>query len=425
VGEVSRSEGADGAEPILAFVGIVIPDEARYHGPAFNRAGQMFQRGLVDGLTAAGLPPDVVFSIEPLPAVPRSRRVFGGRGQFTISGGIPVRLLTFVNVHPFKWFTAGVSVFLALLRWNWRHRRRPRVVHCVNLTMPPGLMVLLAARLTGARAVVSVLDVFRPGGLVPDTSYRRADFALQRWLLPKFDGWMVVSQAIGDDLLPGRQVCRIEGGIVPERFGEAPPMHQGGRFRIVLVGVMDAYNGVDLLFDALPYLPQDCELILAGVGPHVDRIRAIAAADPRVSYRGFLDFEQVLELYRSSDLLLNLRITKTLDTRYFFPSKLMELLASGVAVLSTCTGHVEEEYSDFLYLLRDETPQGLSEKIREIKALSPEERFGLGRRARAFMLDQKTWARQGERLVHYIRHGVLTGAAARSTPGTTSGERVQ
>ena len=101
------------------------------------------------------------------------------------------------------------------------------------------------------------------------------------------------------------------------------------------------------------------------------------------------------------------RLTKAVDTRYFFPSKLMELLVSGTPVLSTCTGHVEAEYGHVLYLLREETPEALAVRIREIRAIDPAERQRLGLRARDFMLREKTWDRQGERLARYIREDVL------------------
>ena len=398
----------DPGAPALAFVGILIPDEAQYHGPAFNRAGQMFQKGLVDGLAAAGLPPDTVFSIEPVASFPRSGRLWIAGGRFAVGTGVPVKLLPFVNVHPLKWLTAGLTTFVALARWSWRNRHRPRILVLVNLTMPPGLFVLLAARLTGARVLVSVLDVFRPGGLVPDTLYRRVDFTLQRWLLPKFDGWMVVSQAIADDLVPGRPVCRIEGGIVPGQFAEAPPSRSGDSvFRIVLAGGLEPYNGVDLLLRSLPQLPDDAEIVLAGTGTLIDAVRAAAARDRRVVYRGFLNFEDVLELYQSADLLLNLRVTRALDTRYFFPSKLMEYLASGVPVLSTCTGHVEEEYGEVTYLLREETPEALADAVRTIRRVPPAERRALGLRAREYMLPGKTWPKQGEKLIAYIREVVF------------------
>jgi glycosyltransferase involved in cell wall biosynthesis len=147
--------------------------------------------------------------------------------------------------------------------------------------------------------------------------------------------------------------------------------------------------------------------VIAGSGSLEGFAREQAARDPRIRFLGFLPFEDVLELYWSADLLLNARITRAIDTRYFFPSKLMELLASGTPVLSTCTGHVESEYGHVLYLLRDETPEALAARIEEIRRIAPGERFELGRRAREFMLTEKTWRRQGARLADYMRREVL------------------
>jgi hypothetical protein len=64
------------ADIAMAFVGAMIPDEPRFHGPAFNRAAQTFQRELLLAVARAGLEPTAIYSIEPTPAFPRSRRLF-------------------------------------------------------------------------------------------------------------------------------------------------------------------------------------------------------------------------------------------------------------------------------------------------------------------------------------------------------------
>jgi glycosyltransferase involved in cell wall biosynthesis len=395
-------------QPAMAFVGVLVPDEPRFYGPAFNRAAQMFQDELIAALSRAALAPTAIFSLEPLPAFPRSRRWFGRSSLEITRSGQRLRLLPFLNVHPLKALSAGLAVFAALIRWAWRHRREPRVMCVINLTMPPGVFVWLAARVTRSRAVVSVLDVWRPGGIVPDTWKWRLDFALQRWLLPRFDGHMVVSRAIADDLVPRRRVCLIDGGVAADRVAPSrADVRAEPAFRIVLAGTMEPYNGFDLVERAMALLPDGYELVVAGAGSLAPQAAALATRDPRVAFRGFLSFEAVVDLYRSADLLLNARLTKTMDTRYFFPSKLMELLVSGTPVLSTCTGHIESEYGRVLYLLRDETPEALAARIQEIRAIDPAERRALGTRARDFMLREKTWDRQGERLARYIREDVL------------------
>ncbi len=394
----------------LAVVAALVPDEPMFHGPAFNRAGQMFQDELIRSMALAGMPATDVFSLELLPSFPKTKRLFGKAARHTTRAGTRIRLLPFVNVQPLKALTTGLFTFAALVAWAWRHRGRQRVIHAINLTMPPGTFVWLAARLTGSSMTVSVCDVWKPGTLVPDTWAWRLDFAMQRWLLPRLDGHMVVTEAIADDLIPGRPVCVLEGGIAADRMVpliRPPQGSSSGRFRIVLSGSLEPFNGVKLVAAAMARLPSAYELVVAGSGSLSGYARELAASDQRIDYRGFLSFEDVVDLYASADLLLNARLTRAFDTRYFFPSKLMELLASGVPVLSTCTGHVESEYGHVLYLLRDETPEALADRIEAIRAIDRSERQEMGARARAFMLREKTWTRQGERLVRYIQREVL------------------
>ena len=86
---------------------------------------------------------------------------------------------------------------------------------------------------------------------------------------------------------------------------------------------------------------------------------------------------------------------------------MMEYLASGVPVISTCTGHVEEEFGSFTYLLKDETPQALAELIQRVAALDSRDRDATGARARSYMSAHKTWKAQTEKLARYIRENVL------------------
>jgi glycosyltransferase involved in cell wall biosynthesis len=143
--------------------------------------------------------------------------------------------------------------------------------------------------------------------------------------------------------------------------------------------------------------------VFAGDGPLANDVRAAAGKDPRIEYLGYLKLSQVLSIYRQADMLINMRLTKAIRTRYFFPSKMMEFLASGTPVLSTCTGHVEEEFGSFVFLLRDESPAGLATAIQQAEAVGPAARARMGRKARAYMLANKTWNVQAWRLASFLR----------------------
>jgi glycosyltransferase involved in cell wall biosynthesis len=420
------SQGRDAGQNIaLAFVGCFVPDEPRFHNDAFSRAGQIYQEELLLGLKSAGLSPSVILSVIPIPSFPKVGRFWVRGGKARLSDGLPIKLLPFLNITPLKQLTIGLAVLFGLISWAWRTRSATsRVVYAYNLSVPPGLFILLGARLIGAKAVVSLCDINVPGETVPSGWSWRLDFWLQRWLIPHFDGYVVASDAIARDFLRGRPHMRLDGGIargILEHYeaaeSEKKSADADGRFVITAAGSLREANGLLVILKAFSALQgEKYRLCIAGPGPLENQIRAAAERDPRIQYLGMLSFEEVLRLYDASDVLINMRLTRTLNTRYFFPSKLIEYLAAGKPVITTCTGHAEAEYANFAFLLREETPEALTDMIERVAALSTEERQSIGLLAQQYMFTQKTWRAQAQRVAEFIRSAVL-GTGLEVTPG--------
>jgi glycosyltransferase involved in cell wall biosynthesis len=412
-----------GQSVALAYVGCFVPDQTRFHNAAFSKAGQIYQEELLSGLRSVGLPPSLILSVMPLPSFPKVWRVWVRGDEAQLPDGPPIKLLPFLNITPLKQLTIGFSVLFGLVSWAWHTRSAAtRVVYAYNLSVPPGLFILLGARLIRAKAVVSVCDVNVPGETVPRGWSWQLDHWLQRWLIPRFDGHVVASDAIARDFLPGRVHLRLDGGIAREilehyKTQGGEKRAADGRFVITAAGGLREENGLLVILKAFSALRgEKYRLCVAGAGPLAKEIVAAAERDPRIQYLGMLRLEEVLCLYDRSDVLVNMRLTRALNTRYFFPSKLIEYLASGKPVITTCTGHAETEYAKFAFLLREETPEALAEMIQRIAGLSREERENIGRKAQQYMFTQKTWNAQAEKVADFIR-GTVLGKSSESMAG--------
>ncbi len=378
----------------------------------------MFIDNMLGAAASAGLAPSMVLSYLTIPAFPRASRLWVPPKRTVLDNGLPVRFLPFLNITPLKQVSLGLATAVAILRWGWRVRRCPRrLVWTFNLSVPPGLFTLLAARIVGAKILASIVDMNEPGHTVPDRWMYRIDFAMHRWLIPKLDGHIVVADQIMRDFAPGRTYLRVEGGVtqdmldVGERRRELK-QHADSLFTVTAAGSLDEANGIPELIEAFRLLtPERFRLRIIGGGPLEALVRKAAAEDPRIEYAGVLPFDRVLDAYRSSDVLINMRITKRLSTRYFFPSKLLEYLASGVPVITTCTGHVQEEFGPYCILLHDESRAALAGAIEEVASMPPEARSAMGARARAFMAAHKVWPIQGRRIATYIRQTMFGDVA--------------
>jgi glycosyltransferase involved in cell wall biosynthesis len=395
-------------------VGSLVPDRPPYNAPPFSRSGNLFQTEVVQGLTRLGLEPSLVLSFATLPSFPKHPRWWVAGQQLREDGLPQLHLQSFINVTPFKQLGLGLSSFFRLAAWSLARLGKPRVILAYNLTVPPGLFVWLAARLTGAKLCVSLNDIEVPGVTVPDTCFFRWDFQMHRFLIPRLDGRVVMAEATQQDFAPGLPCLRVEGGVGEElirrtqpqpRLESLPKPEPEARvpFRLVAVGKLDETNGFDLMLEAMQHLPGDgWSLDIAGAGPLAPRIEAAAQADPRIRVHGFLDLEGVLALYRQADLLLVIRKTQARNTRYFFPVKLFEALLSAVPVLATNTGHLKAEYGAYLHVLEEETAEGLAQGIQAVRATPVEQRRKLGARARAFMIQEKHWQSQCRKIKDYL-----------------------
>ncbi len=391
----------------LAYVGSVVPDQPAFHSIAFSRAGNMFQENLLTALSEAGLPPDLILSQQPLRAFPNSTTLWKAKSQCQLTSGLDVQLVPFLNLPFLRPLTVGLAVIFELFKWGWFYRKLPcKVIYTFNLTEPPGLFTFLAAKLIHAKLIASISDINIPGETIPLTLSRKIDYWLQKKLIPRLDGLVVVSKKIIQDFAPEKPFVRLEGAINPlviQHFSQSVrPPKSDTLFTIVATGSLDEANGFRELLAAMALLPAHYQLRIAGAGPLQFLIQQQAAQDPRIEYLGYLSFDQVLTMYDSADVLINMRLTQRMHTAYFFPSKMMEYLASGVPVITTSTGHIEDEYADFTFLLQEETPEALAQLIEQIAQLPRAIRLEKGRAAQSFIQDHNTWQVQGEKLADFI-----------------------
>jgi glycosyltransferase involved in cell wall biosynthesis len=137
----------------------------------------------------------------------------------------------------------------------------------------------------------------------------------------------------------------IESEVVPniidvERFKPASGEQSFGKYRIVVTRNLEAIYDIPMALRAFSLIVRaipDASLVVAGSGPELKALRALAAElgiGEQVDFCGSLDRDQIAELYRSASLVLN---PSRVDN---MPNSVLEAMASGVPVVSTNVGGV-------------------------------------------------------------------------------------
>jgi len=172
---------------------------------------------------------------------------------------------------------------------------------------------------------------------------------------------------------------------------------------ILYTGSLDVRHGVMNLIKAFIMSSfVDSELHICGDGDGKSEILKIAREHESIKYLGQLSRESVIVKQQESFLLVNPRTSEGEFTKYSFPSKIIEYLASGTPTLMYKLEGIPEEYYNFCYYLEDESVEALSLKLIEI--LEADEKI-LNQKcilAKEFILNKKNAVHQVEKILNVI-----------------------
>lgn len=191
----------------------------------------------------------------------------------------------------------------------------------------------------------------------------------------------------------------VPNGIRPERFpeGTVPTLPAAvGVFTVGFVGTLKAWHGLSALVEAFEILHKKnpaSRLLLVGDGPE----RESVVAD--LTRRGLLEattFTGAVAPGEVPGLLASMDVAVApyppLSTFYFSPLKVYEYMAAGRAVVASRIGQlqslIEPEVNGLLVPPGD--APALARALERL-LVEPELRSGLGRRARATVLQNYTW----------------------------------
>lgn len=172
---------------------------------------------------------------------------------------------------------------------------------------------------------------------------------------------------------------------------------------ILYTGTLNYKFGIGELLDAFAQIPdKDVKLIICGFGQAESRIREDMKSDPRIVFLGRVDRAAAIALQRNATVLVNPRQNNEEFTKYSFPSKTMEYLASGVPVVAYKLDGIPDEYDEYIHYVGDDSVYSLAEEITKILNMSQSERKQKGDSAKEFVLKNKNNVIQSKKILDFI-----------------------
>lgn len=366
-------------------------------GLRVQQQSQKYSQLLMEGLVQNGAKVDAISS-RPINRSVDSRLLF--KSEKDTECGINYNYVWFVNRSFLRKLTVFVNVFFKTL---FIKTEKESVVVCDALNIAASFGALFAAKLRGKKTVGIVTDVpcHRPNNTkVP------ANEKINLWLMKRFDSYLLLTEQMNDVVNPkNRPYVVLEGhsdismkaveNRLEEKFSKKVCFYAGTLRKIY--GIENLVRG---FVDAdVP----DTELHIYGDGDFRKELEQLTKENGSVKYMGIAPNSEIVEAELKATLLVNPRPTHEEYTKYSFPSKNMEYMASGTPVLTTKLPGMPKEYNEYVYLLEEETADGVCKALKEILTRSSGELHEKGASAKAFVMENKNNCIQAKKVLEMIK----------------------
>ncbi len=372
-----------------------------------------FETALTEGFYEHGADLEV-FSFPVIPAFPKSPMLFIKGLKNKLDCGYPSSWISCLNITGLKQLTQKLSSSRMLKKWLKENSGEEKVVLIYSIYQPIAKSIVTLCKKTGTPCFAIVPDL-------PRDMYANVKTSLLKQLLSGiytksvekvqggFDGYIYLTEYMKEIINPVAPYTVVEG---ISKVPNVNPAKKSTCRSIMYAGTLNEKMGIKILLDAFSKIPdEDMNLWLFGGGDCVATINAAAEKDTRIKYFGYKNRTEILQYEQQSHLLINLRNPEEEYTKYSFPSKTTEYMASGTPLLTTKLRGIPDEYFDYCFTLENYSADDISRKIREILALPIDELNAFGQRARVFIKENKNQYIQSGKILNFIEEHVKRSAS--------------
>lgn len=326
-----------------------------------------------------------------------------------IEENLTYHYLNYLNLPILKDIFTFCSSFWQVLKFGLNNRKNKAVV-CDVLAISMNIGAILASKITRLKIVGVVTDM--PGLMVDISSKPRKRSLLKRFItminmsyISSYTHYVFLTEQMNRVINTRNRPYIVMEALCDNSFNNSQdvPVEKAVPRIVMYAGGLHERYGLKKLVDAFRIIKKNnVKLILFGDGPYVDELQHVVNEDSRIEYRGVVSNEEVLRTELEATLLVNPRPITEEFTKYSFPSKNIEYMASGTPLLTTKLPGMPKDYYPYVYLFEDESVRGYAAILDEVLSLPTEDLIAKGKEAKTFVLENKNYKVQAARILNLI-----------------------
>lgn len=354
---------------------------------ALHQPAQKFHDILVRGLHENGMK---VKCISSLPLY--NQKIFENQTK-EIDNGIEYYYApsTKYKIKPLLYMIYVFFKVVSLLR-----KEKESVVICDILDVSIGFGALFASKICKKKFVGLVTDL-------PDDLVKQKNLfsMLSNYLIAKSDAYIFLSEFMNQKINKSNKNYVIVEGVVDKTIiPEKKEIIDEEVKKCMYAGALAEKYGVKKLVDAFVSMNNENYILdIYGYGELENYIEEIANQYTNINYYGLVSNQEIVEIEKKMDILINPRPSDEMFTLYSFPSKNMEYLSSGTAMLCTRLKCIPQEYHKYMYFIDDESEQGFVDAIQKHMSKSKKELCEFGYVAQKWVINNKNRIIQTKKII--------------------------
>lgn len=381
----------------IVYISSVLPDcclnEMAEKNISYVVAPQKFHRSLLSGFSANN---HKVMVITQAPAAVEHK-------SFLNENGIDYFFCE-QSKHSFLKPLSVVKDVKRIMQQRIKDGFKPDAIICDSLNVSYCLSALYIRMKYKIPITAIVTDIMGISAHEEHSLTNRLASRVSNGYLAKFDKYVFLTQQMNAYINKRNRPYIVMEGVCPihDSALETSTKQDRSTKNIFYAGGRPSKDGVDLLVAAFKQIPGDFRLDIYGPMPNV--VLGKDKYDKRITYHGSVSNEEIVRGEFASDLLVNPRPIDEEYTKYSFPSKLMEYMNTGTAVLTTKLPGVPTEYFDYVYTFNEVSVESYKETLTKLLSKDINELRSKGIKARDYVRKNKSSIVQTNRIASLINN---------------------
>jgi len=375
----------------------------------FQNAPNVFQWSFVNGLVENNILFDII-SAPTLPCWPfRYKYTYVNHHKFQIHNNIEGESIKYCTIAGIKEMSVFFNAKSAISKWAEKYKHEDKYI--IIYSTDPSLMYAASRIKKKYKNIkIGVIVTELPDyashiiNVKPISKFVQAKMILKGVKsLYKFIDFYVLLSEFMKEKIPMNNIpyCILEG-----LYSKSEDVESSGKFQnptVLYTGTLQRFASIDVLIRAFRLLNDPSyRLIICGTGQLSEYVKSSAQEDNRISFKGLVSRQEALLLQRKSTLLVNPRQPNAGLTKYTFPSKTMEYMASGTPVLMYKLEGVPNEYFNYCYTLEDLSDERLSSSMQTFLSKTDDELSRKGLKAKDFIINNKSAKSQTRKILNLM-----------------------